>query len=293
MAACEPPLQRLSLAFDGGVMSALALGDPARPVDVVFAHANGFNAQAYADVLAPLGASRRVVALDLRGHGFTRLPADPRGHRSWRVFARDIAAALDALDATDVVLAGHSMGATAALLAAADVPDRIRSLALFEPVAVRRTARWTARLPWGPALIRRRLPWAIAAARRRALWPDAQAAFAGLRGRGVFKTWPDQRLRNHLEGGLREVDAGVALACAPAWEAANYAAQGHDVRAALRRLRRPAAIWLGEHGSTWSLRAAARGGAGPIDVEVVAGASHFLPFERPDLVVAALAAASR
>ena len=54
-----------------GEMSVLDFGDPKRPVDLIFCHANGFNAQTYRSILAPLASSLRILAPDLRGHGAT------------------------------------------------------------------------------------------------------------------------------------------------------------------------------------------------------------------------------
>ena len=281
------PPRRLSLQLGDGAMSALEFGDPARPVDVVFAHANGFNAQAYRQGLAPLGHALRVVALDLRGHGLSELPADPRGHDSWRPFARDILRAAAQVADRPVVLSGHSMGATAALLAAAEEPARVRGLVLFEPVFLPRWQTWGARLPFAPALVRRRLPWARSASARRSHFPSAQAAFSALRGRGVFRGWPDAALADYVAGGVRaRPDGEVDLACAPAWEAANYAAQRHDPYVALARVRAPVRILKAERNSTCRLAPGERRPG--VTVEVVPDTGHFLPVERPDVLRDAL-----
>src|SRR5690606_18746403 len=81
------PPRRLSLPVDNrwgaGDMSVLDFGDPKRPVDLVFVHANGFNAMTYRTLLAPLSGPLRIWAPDLRGHGLTPLPANPDGRRGW------------------------------------------------------------------------------------------------------------------------------------------------------------------------------------------------------------------
>ena len=58
-------------------------GDPPdRPVDIVFLHANGFNALTYQrDPGTARRPTLRVLALDQRGHGLTTLP-DCHGRRS-------------------------------------------------------------------------------------------------------------------------------------------------------------------------------------------------------------------
>jgi len=108
----------------GGEMAVLDFGDKKRPVDLVFSHANGFNAATYRSILAPLAASFRILAPDLRGHGHTRLPTPTDGRRDWSDHRDDLLALLEAFPGPPVVLAGHSMGGTAALLAAARAPGR-------------------------------------------------------------------------------------------------------------------------------------------------------------------------
>lgn len=284
--AREPRRRTVRLA--DGEMSLLDFGDPGRPADVVWVHANGFNAQTYRAVLQPLAAGLRVLAPDLRGHGASTLPADPDRLRDWRTHARDLRVLLDGLEGAPPVLAGHSMGATAALLAAASQPGRARSLVLFEPVILSRLRTWGAKLPGAKASLLRRMPLARGALARRRRFADRGEALAAYRGRGAFKTWPEVSIADYVAGGFRDAGGAVELACAPEWEAANYAAQRHDSRAALRRAGgragAPVRILRGETGSTCSVTRSRPG----VTVETVAGAGHFLPLERPDLVREAL-----
>ena len=71
-------------------MAAIAFGPAERPVDLVFSHANGFNARTYARLLGPLAARYHILAIDMRGHGLTTLPADPARHPGWKIFADDL-----------------------------------------------------------------------------------------------------------------------------------------------------------------------------------------------------------
>jgi pimeloyl-ACP methyl ester carboxylesterase len=273
-----------------GEMAVLDFGDSGRPVDVVFLHANGFNALTYRSILAPLSAGLRLVAPDLRGHGATQLAADPRNRRSWNDLRDDVLALLDALGGPPVALAGHSMGATLALLAAGQSPTRMSNLVLFDPVILTPLASRLARLPGARSLALARMPLARAARRRRAVFDSRPAAFQAYRGRGVFAGWPATALADYVAGGLTErLDGKVELACAPAWEASNYAAQGHDTWGALSRFDRPVRLIRAEHGSVSAL--------GDLDrfklrcpnvvVETAPG-GHFFPVERPDLMRDAL-----
>ncbi|MDB5456085.1 MAG: alpha/beta hydrolase [Caulobacter sp.] len=283
------PRRRL-IAIDSragaGDMAALEFGPQDQPVDVVFVHANGFNAQTYRTLLAPLGAGLRVLAVDQRGHGATTLAAAPEGRRSWRDLRDDLVALLAALDQPPVVLAGHSMGGTVSLLAAADQPAAVRGLVLLEPVILPLAATLAARTPWAASLARR-TPLVRAALRRRAVFDSREAAFAAYRGRGAFRTWPETMLADYVGGGFVDrPDGKVELACAPAWEASNYAAQGHDPWRAVGRVERPVHILRAERDST--CRIGDGGGfirRNPrVRIDTVPGTSHFLPMERPDLV---------
>jgi pimeloyl-ACP methyl ester carboxylesterase len=277
-------LRRRALPGRGpGEMAIMDFGPPERPVDAVFLHANGFNANTYRAILAPLGAGFRLLAVDQRGHGLTSLLAIPDGRADWLDLRDDLLALLDAENLEGVILTGHSMGATASLLAAA-VSSRARALVLFDPVILEEP------IPGGGASS----PMVQGALRRRARFASRDEAFAAYRGRGAFRTWPEETLSDYLETGLTEDSAGgLTLACAPAWEAANYAAQGHDSRAALRACQAPIRILTAEVGSTCRLKSgpglAAQ--APQLRVETVAGTTHFLPMERPDLVREALSAA--
>ncbi|MEX6725132.1 alpha/beta fold hydrolase [Parapedomonas caeni] len=288
----SPTPRSLTCRLPDGDMHALAFGDPARPVDLLFVHATGFNAATYSQLLAPLGEEHHVVALDMRGHGRTRLPTRPDRLRDWLLYARDVAAAAAALVTAGrpPVFAGHSMGAVVALQALAAQPRLGRGLLLLDPVLMPESVRWGTRLPGLRQLMRRGNPMAQAAIRRRAIFPDAEAVTASYRGRGAFRTWQPGFLEDYVAGGLITLpDGSVRLACDPAWEAATYAAHGDDRLAALRRIGVPVRILAAEHGSTAGRAVRSRDRLGPhVHLSVVPGGTHFFPMEQPGLVRDAL-----
>lgn len=281
--------RRLSFALDDrgpGEMVLLEWGDPTRPIDLIFVHANGFNARTYSTLLAPLAEGRRIWAPDLRGHGRTTLAADPEGRWSWDDHGADLAALIDQAGSSSLVLAGHSMGGTSAVLAAAQRRERVRAMTLFDPVIWSRGAVLAFGLP-GLRQLPRRIPLYLNALKRRARFDSTEQARAAYAGRGAFKGWPDQMLADYVEDGLTPTDDGLALACTPQWEASNYAAQSHDPWRALRRYGGPVRILAAEINST--CRVPERPAGMPqVSVERPAGATHFFPMIQPDLAREAL-----
>jgi pimeloyl-ACP methyl ester carboxylesterase len=288
------PPRRLSLPvsnrWGAGRMSLLDFGEPKRPVDLVFVHANGFNALTYRSLLAPLAGSLRIWAPDLRGHGGTTLPAEPGGRRGWHDHRDDLVALLDTLDGPPMVLAGHSMGGTSALLAAAQRPDRVGGLVLLDPVI---WSRWVVAAFQLPLLdrIASRIPLVKGALRRRAVFDSREQAMAAYLGRGAFRGWPEIMLADYLADGLIETPGGFTLACDPAWEASNYAAQSHDPWRALKRLDCPVRVLRAVAGSTCRLPETPRGLA-HVTVESVPGGTHFFPMLQADVARDALFDAS-
>ena len=284
------PPRRLSLPvsnrWGAGEMNVLDFGDPKRPVDLLFVHANGFNAMTYRTLLAPLSGTLRIWAPDLRGHGLTTLPADPKGRRGWADHRDDLIALLDSLDGPPMVLAGHSMGGTSALLAAAERPDRVSKVVLFDPVIWRRWAVMAFHLPLLDRMASR-IPLVKSALRRRAVFESREQAMAAYTGRGAFRGWPEIMLADYLADGLVETEDGLTLACPPEWEASNYAAQSHDPWRALKRLDRPVHILKGEAGSTSHVPERPRG-LPHVTVETVAGGTHFFPMLKADVARDAL-----
>jgi len=284
------PPRRLSLPvsnrWGAGRMTVLDFGDPKRPVDLIFVHANGFNALTYRTLLAPLSGSLRIWAPDLRGHGGTTLPAEGGGRRHWHDHRDDLVALLDTLDGAPVILAGHSMGGTSALLAAAERPDRVGGLVLLDPVI---WSRWTVAAFHLPLLDRlaSRIPLVKAARRRRAVFDGREQAMTAYLGRGAFRGWPEMMLADYLTDGLVETPEGFTLACDPAWEASNYAAQSHDPWRALKRLDCPVTVLKGETGSTCHLDGNRRG-LPHVTVATVPGGTHFFPMLQADIARDAL-----
>lgn len=273
---------------DAGGLACLDWGDPDRSVDMVFVHANGFNARTYRELLEPMGGRWRILAPDLRGHGFTDLPTKPEDRADWDDMCGDLVDLIAGLEGPPVVLAGHSMGGTLALLAAAQIPGKVRSVVMLDPVILQRAAAAAMRVPGGWRLARN-YPWAVAALKRRRQFPDLETAFQSYRGRGSFRGWPDAVLRDYVEGGFRATANGeVELACSPEWESSNYSAQANDTWGALKRVGRPVHILKAGEGSTCAVTVEDATRRAQLTVDVVEGGGHFFPMMQPETARAAL-----
>ena len=281
--AADSPTPRLvSLPSRGGEMAVLDFGPADRAADVVFSHANGFNARTYRSILQPLAGEMRILAIDLRGHGATSLPTTIEGRDGWAEFRDDLLAFLAAATDRPVVLAGHSMGGTASLLAAAAEPARVRALALFDPVIMTGVLASDAVTE---------SPLVEGAMRRRTSFASKAAAIEAYAGRGAFKTWSSEQIADYVTAGFRETaDGSVTLTCTPEWEASNFRTHNYDPWRAFRESRCPIDIRKAEVASTCRTEPheAELTADGRITVETVAGTSHFLPMERPDVVAQAL-----
>lgn len=247
---------------------------------VLFSHATGFCASAYKQMLSALPADVDVTAIDLRGHGRTTLPADPARLRDWTVYARDVGAVLDRLGGTGWTLAGHSCGAVVSTLAASGRSD-VAALSLIEPVSMSPFYALAARSPLWP-LVSRNFPLVKGARARRDEWEDLGAVRASYARKKLFSTWAEGALDDYLEDGLVETVHGVRLSCAPAWEAATFAAHGHDFWGAVRAAPAPISVLAADHPtSTLFSRAASRYARQGASLDLMQGATHLLPLEKP------------
>lgn len=286
----ETPVRR-ELLLPKGTISYLEWGaDDPHKTPLHFAHANGFNGQTYSRILSGLSDRFHIRAWDARGHGATTLPADPSRHRNWYVYRDDLIAMIEPfVKATGrkIILAGHSMGGAASVMAAAARPDLVRGLVLADPVMTPASFRLIMALYRMTGRTGGPMALAEGAEKRRAVFPDRETAVERYLGRGAFATWPREFIEDYIAGGTRVRDDGqVELSCAPAWEAANFRAHGHSIGKAVRNLHVPFALLYAERGSTCRapFPMLLRRRDPKAHVMQVKGSTHFLPMEFPDVV---------
>ncbi len=293
--AISEDFRRVTFDVPGGTMAGIAFGDESRCPDIVFLHATGLNARTYRALLAPLRDRFHVLAMDFRGHGRTDLPTGRVFYDSWRRHRDDLIALLERHLTKPVTLAGHSMGGTVSLLAAAKRPDLVNSLVLIDPVLMPPGAYAMMEYPGAVMLNRMTMPIATKAASRRRRFRNRDAAIRMYTGRGFFKTWPEEMIADYVGDGLVDTPKGdVKLACSPSYEAATFAAQRNAPWKPVKKAPGPIVILRAEKNSTMPNASVQRFSMLRPDARIATmeGATHALPMERPDRVRAAIETAA-
>lgn len=184
---------------------------------VLLLHATGFCGMTLAP-LAPVLATRcHVVAADLTGHGAAAAPPGDEP-LSWHGTAQDLAVALQAADLGPLLVLGHSMGGAVGLALAAELPEAVDALYVYEPSIVE-----VENLPVGVTYL------ADEVRRRRAMFASRAEALAAYRDREPFRRFDERALAAYVEHGFTDLaDGSVRLACTPDDEARTYL--GNDIR---------------------------------------------------------------
>jgi pimeloyl-ACP methyl ester carboxylesterase len=244
--------------------------------DVLVTHGAGLCATMLAPMANALAGNYHTVGLDLRGHGASSRPVS-RDY-TWARIGKDVREIL-ATAPRLMRIFGHSLGGSAALLAALERPDAIRSLCLFEPIIL--GAEDEAEIEEIAQQIER----------RRAVFESRAEIAEHFSRRGVFATLDQRALADYVVGGFhRQADGTFALALPPEDEAAVFREStapgvwdGLDI---LPELDLEITVLYGST-STGS-RAAGAQRLAKLDSRVrvveVEGVGHFGPFEAPELV---------
>jgi pimeloyl-ACP methyl ester carboxylesterase len=101
---------------------------------VLLIHGVGLNADAWEPQIATLSSRRRVIAIDMPGHGKSDLLPDGAGLGD---FVAEIAGFIDAMGLSPVPVVGHSMGALIALGLALDYPEKVAAVVALNAVFCR------------------------------------------------------------------------------------------------------------------------------------------------------------
>jgi pimeloyl-ACP methyl ester carboxylesterase len=239
--------------------------------DVVLLHGVGLDHTMWHRCTPELAAHRRVTSVDLRGHG-----ASPPAHPGITLdeLAADVVEVLDEMAAHRaghrVHLVGFSLGALVAEYIAARHPERVATLSAVSGVALR--------TPQEREAVVRRLE-----AARADLTVTVDAAVE----RWFDEAW--QHREPHLVKDIRSTllanDPASYLACYTV-----FASGDQQVGPLLGRITAPTLAITGgdDPGSTPAMSRRLAEAVPDARVEIVAGARHLLPLERPRELTTAL-----
>jgi pimeloyl-ACP methyl ester carboxylesterase len=229
-------------------------------------------------VVPQLAGDFRLICPDLRGFGWTDAPG--RGYDN-ETFAADAVALLDALDLDRAGVVGHDWGGFAGFLVALRHPDRVKALlALSTPIPWLRPSPRLLAATW-----RTWYAWALAAVGREAVARRPGAVRLMLR-RGA----PDEAIDDHDAEVYAERLREPARAEATQLLYRGYVSSVLALRAPSHeglRLTVPARLVVGRRDQAVP-EVVVRGfepHADDMALDLVDGCGHFLPEERPDLVV--------
>jgi pimeloyl-ACP methyl ester carboxylesterase len=280
-------VQRRRIRLDSGLEIALLDWGGRGPLALLH-HANGFCASLWDLVAEGLRPHFRVVAMDARGHGDSSKPVGAASYR-WDHFGRDAAevAAKLAAERADGRVAlglGHSFGGTALLAASLERPGLFDRLVVVDPIVLPLLTSGTegASKSRGGAL-------AEGARKRRHVWPDRAAARARWSEKEMFAGWDPRLFDLYLaEGMFDRNDGQVELKCPGEVEASIFEQGAHSgIAESASRVQVPTLILWASRGHFPRRHFENLAARMPDGRVRDADAGHFVPMERPDLVVAA------
>lgn len=252
---------------------------PGQDPPLLFAHATGFHGRCWDEIIRLL-PGRHCLALDFHGHGRSSKPEPPY---HWSRFGCDLAGVAQQMGLKNAVGIGHSMGGHSTVQAAALAPEAFAALLLIDPTI------------FPPARYREAPLDASFTLRRRAVWSSPREMFERFRDRPPFAGWRPRILRDYCEYGLLPSGGKYLLACPPRAEASIYAHSNlpeTDLHSAIPHIRQPAVVM---RSGTVRTPGVVDLGASPTDPDLaarlpcgrdvlLAGTSHYIPMEHPELV---------
>jgi pimeloyl-ACP methyl ester carboxylesterase len=248
----------------------VALAGPEDAPAVMLVHGWPQNWWAWRAVIPALAERFRVIAPDLRGHGWTQ--ATPSGYEKQQLTC-DLLGVLDALEVERVTWVGHDWGAWTGFLAALGAPERLeRLLALCIPHP------WTPRRLRQLALLGYQGPISLPLLGARLARPMARAILQTGRGRDRLD---EAELALFAERIPPQVSVGMYRSFLT--REAIPVAGG---RYAGAMLAVPATALIGARDPVTSgMTPGPVAGQPKLGVEVLSGVGHWVPEQRPDAIL--------
>lgn len=251
---------------DGTRLAATLYGDAAAGGPIVLVHSLAMDRSFWRPVAERLAGRAPVLTYDCRGHGQSDKPAGPC---SVDLHADDLAGLLDKLDWRTALVAGASMGGCIALAFAIRHAARVSALGLID------TTAW-----YGPDAPKN---WEQRANAALASGLSSLTDFQVTRWFGdKFRAENPQVVKDSVDLFLRNDIAAYAQTCRMLGAC--------DLRAGLASIKVPTAIVVGEedYATPPAMAEAMHKAIAGSTLQVLPGARHLTPLERPDEIAAVL-----
>lgn len=239
---------------------------------LVFAHANGVPGGSYRRFLAGLESDFHIVAPNRLGRPGTI-------GRQWAGIAEELEQVV-AAQSGPVVVVGHSMGAVASFMLASRHPERVAALVMLDPPLINGWAKPVMDLMYLLGQMDRVTP-AGRSRTRRDHWPDWAAVEQYFEGRGMFRHFHPDCLRDYLAHGLVRDDTGYRLLIPPVQEVEVFTETPRNL-GRFPRLRVPGLLVNGDATEPAFVAAARRHVRRHGMTRLRAPGTHMFPLERPD-----------
>ena len=257
-------------------------GDDLPPL--IFLHGTGLHAWMWEPLGRGLKDRYRVYSLDQRGHGDSTKTTDDY---NWSSFGDDLGRFIDALGLDKPYAVGHSMGGTTIALCEGRRPGTLSKALLIDPIIC--TEEY-----YGDHFTLENDSMSARTLRRRDVWDSHAQMIEAYRDRDTFMTWTEEMVRLYVEGGAEILpDGQVRLKCPPKNEAEVFLG-GHftDPWPYLPKVEIPVLILGAGEGNSKDYVAAERAAQvlPNATCERIAGTTHFMPMEKPEMLAERIAA---
>jgi pimeloyl-ACP methyl ester carboxylesterase len=240
---------------------------PGTGTPLYLVHATGFCGALWDPIARAVSAETAPRAMDVRGQGRS---SKPDRDYPWQLFADDLLDWIRSEGGGPIFAMGHSSGATAVALAAAQEPERFARILLIDPTILPPPAERTED--------ERRGGFGLAdrAAKRRGSFDSRQSVRESYHERFPFSSWDPRVFELYLEHAVVE-DGDARLRCPPELESRIYLGTAAiDPWPELEMIRARTRIVLPEHSG---LRPELQR-----RLEHRTEGTHFVPMEHPDLI---------
>ena len=210
----ESPKQ-LSVSIDGCDLAVFEwAGQSHGTQQVLLVHATGFHARCWDQVVALLPEDWQIFAVDMRGHGRSANVAP----FTWQRFGDDLLQLCSALQISDAIGVGHSMGGHCVTHTCGHNENFFRQLLLIDPVIMDPQLYQSAARQQYDDVSEHPV------ARRRSHFADAQAMFDRYVERSPYSLWNPHVFKDYCDFGVvpSQQGEGMELACPPEVEASIY-----------------------------------------------------------------------